>query len=288
MGATVKIDQGFIDVRSEGRLRGTKYRFSTVTVTGTENLLMAAAMADGQTILENCALEPEVNDLANFLVSIGAKISGIGSATLTIDGVEKFSGADYAVMSDRIEAGTYLAAGVITRGKVKVTDIEPQLMQSSLDVFSKMGASVTVGDNWVEVDMHGQRPKAVSFETAPYPHIATDMQAQLMAINSIAEGESTIVENIFENRLMHVMELKRMGANLTMTGNTVQCVGIDHLHPAPVMATDLRASASLVIAALAAKGAEPTIINRIYHVDRGYERIEEKFSQLGAKVERVH
>ena len=288
MGAKVNIDNGFINVESDGRLRGVQYSFDKVTVTGTENLLMAATLADGQTILENCACEPEVTDLANFLVSIGAKITGIGSSTLVIDGVKDLSGGHYSVMSDRIEAGTYLAAGVITRGKVKVKSINPEVMQSTLDVFAKMGATVNVGADWVEVDMQGRRPKAVSFETAPYPGIATDMQAQLMAINSIAKGESKVIENIFENRLMHVMELKRMGADLAMQGNEVICVGVESLHSAPVMATDLRASASLVIAGLAAKGAEPTVINRIYHVDRGYERIEEKFSQLGAKIERAH
>jgi UDP-N-acetylglucosamine 1-carboxyvinyltransferase len=288
MGASVKIDNGFIDVKTNGCLRGAKYKFAKVTVTGTENILMAATLAEGQTILENCACEPEVSDLANFLVSIGAKISGIGTSTLVIDGVKELTGGKYSVMSDRIEAGTYLAAGVATRGRVKVKSISAHFMTATLDVFKAMGAEVNLGDDWIEVNMRGRRPTAVSFKTAPYPGVATDMQAQLLVINALASGEATIVEDIFENRLMHVMELKRMGAKLNVNGNTVQCTGVENLHSAPVMATDLRASASLVIAGLVADGDEPTQINRIYHVDRGYELIEEKFSQLGAKVERVH
>lgn len=288
MGANIDINNGFINAKVDGKLHGATYRFPQITVTGTENLLMAAVLADGETILENAACEPEVTDLVNFLNTIGAKITGAGTSRLCIQGVKSLTGGHYSVLADRIEAGTYLTAAAMTGGCVTATAISPGILDSTLERLKAAGAVISTGDDWVKVDMQGKRPVAVDINTAPYPGLATDMQAQLLAMNCIAHGKATVVENIFENRLMHVMELSRMGAKLNMQGNTVQVEGVESLHSAPVMATDLRASACLVLAGLVAEGDEPTIINRVYHVDRGYERIEEKFMQLGARIERVH
>ena len=256
-----------------------------VTVTGTENLMMAATLADGTTIIENAAREPEVVDLANYLNNMGAKISGIGTATLEIEGVKALHGAPYKILPDRIETGTYLVAAAITQGKVKLKDTDANELEAVLLKLEEAGAEIEVGDDWISLDMHGKRPKAVSIRTAPYPAFPTDMQAQFTALNCIAEGQATIVETVFENRFMHVQELQRMGADLQVEGNTVVSTGQDSLAGAPVMATDLRASASLVLAALVAEG--DTIVERIYHIDRGYECIEEKLQQLGANIRRI-
>lgn len=286
MGAEISVKNGFIKARCKrGRLQGKPLLFDIVTVTGTENILMAAALAEGKTIIKNAAREPEVVDLANFLNSMGAKITGAGTGTIEIEGVENLSGGSYSVMPDRIEAGTYLTAGAITRGKVTVRRVKPDNLLSMLCKFEEAGAELQIGEDWVTLNMHGQRPTAVNISTAPYPAFPTDMQAQFMALNSIAEGSSSVIENIFENRFMHVQELQRMGAQIRLNGNTAMITGIDHLTGAPVMATDLRASASLIIAGLAAQGE--TQVERIYHVDRGYERIEEKLSLLGADIRRA-
>ena len=284
MGATVEVENGYIKASCDGRLHGTDFLFETVTVTGTENLLMAACLAQGRTILRNAALEPEVVDLANFLNKIGAKIAGAGSDTITIDGVDKLLGGDYTVLPDRIEAGTYLVGAAMTRGSIKLKDVDPNTMSAVLAKLREAGADITVGENWIELDMHGKRPHAVNIATNPYPAFPTDMQAQMMALNIVAEGVSVITENIFENRFMHVQELQRMGAHIELNGRTATCQGVDKLTGAPVMATDLRASASLVLAGLVAEGE--TVVDRIYHVDRGYECIEEKLIQLGATIER--
>jgi UDP-N-acetylglucosamine 1-carboxyvinyltransferase len=286
MGAEISVKNGYINARCKrGRLQGRRLMFDTVTVTGTENILMAAVLAEGTTIIKNAAREPEVVDLANFLIQMGAKISGAGTSTIEVEGVEALSGGSYAVMSDRIEAGTYLAAGAITSGHVTVKRVRPDTLLSQLCKFEELGAELTMGEDWVSLDMHGKRPQAVSISTAPYPAFATDMQAQFMAINSISEGTSTIVETIFENRFMHVQELQRMGAQIQLNGNTAIIGGVERLTGAPVMATDLRASASLILAGLVAEGE--TTVERIYHVDRGYERVEEKLSLLGADIRRV-
>lgn len=286
MGADISVDNGFIRARcKKGRLQGRPLLFDTVTVTGTENILMAAVLAEGKTIIKNAAREPEVIDLANFLIQMGAKITGAGTATIEIEGVESLSGGSYAVMPDRIEAGTYLTAGAITRGKVTVRRVKPDNLLSMLCKFEEAGAELSIGEDWVTLDMHGQRPQAVNIATAPYPAFPTDMQAQFMALNTIAEGTSTVIENIFENRFMHVQELQRMGAQILLNGNTSMITGVERLTGAPVMATDLRASAGLILAGLAAEGE--THVERIYHVDRGYERIEEKLSLLGADIKRA-
>ncbi|MDP1602425.1 MAG: UDP-N-acetylglucosamine 1-carboxyvinyltransferase [Legionella sp.] len=286
MGADISVKNGYIKARcKKGRLQGRVLVFDTVTVTGTENILMAAALAEGKTVIKNAAREPEVVDLANFLIQMGAKISGAGTATIEIEGVESLGGGSYAVMPDRIEAGTYLTAGAITRGKVTVRRVKPDNLLSMLCKFEEAGAELTLGEDWVTLNMHGQRPQAVNITTAPYPAFPTDMQAQFMALNSIAEGSSSVIENIFENRFMHVQELQRMGAQIQLNGNTAMINGVEHLTGAPVMATDLRASASLILAGLAAEGE--THVERIYHVDRGYERIEEKLSMLGADIKRA-
>ena len=286
MGADITVDNGFIKARcKKGRLQGRPLLFDTVTVTGTENILMAAVLAEGKTIIKNAAREPEVIDLANFLIQMGAKITGAGTATIEVEGVESLSGGSYTVMPDRIEAGTYLTAGAITRGKVTVRRVKPDNLLSMLCKFEEAGAELSIGEDWVTLDMHGLRPQAVNIATAPYPAFPTDMQAQFMALNSIADGTSTVVENIFENRFMHVQELQRMGAQILLNGNTSIVTGVDRLTGAPVMATDLRASAGLILAGLAAEGE--THVERIYHVDRGYERIEEKLSLLGADIKRV-
>ncbi|WP_455198765.1 UDP-N-acetylglucosamine 1-carboxyvinyltransferase [Kaarinaea lacus] len=284
MGADVTVENGYIRARAD-RLKGTKLVLDIVTVTGTENLMMAAALAEGTTILENAAREPEVVDLANCLNAMGAKISGAGTTNITIEGVEKLRGIRYDVVADRIEAGTYLVAGAITGGRVKIKDIQPDILDSVIGKLREAGAEIETGDDWISLDMHGQRPKAVDVHTAPYPAFPTDMQAQFTALNAVAEGASTITETVFENRFMHVQELERMGADVRLEGNTAIINGVDKLTAAPVMATDLRASASLVLAGLVAEGE--TEVQRIYHIDRGYERIEEKLQQLGATIRRV-
>jgi len=284
MGADVVVENGFIKARAN-RLEGAHIIFDTVTVTGTENLLMAAVLADGETVLENAAREPEVTDLANFLIGMGARIVGAGTGTITIQGVEKLGGTDYSVLPDRIETGTYLVAAAMTGGHIKVTDTAPETLEAVLIKLSEAGAQITTGDTWIELDMRGKRPLSVDVRTAPYPAFPTDMQAQFCAMNAVAEGIGTITETVFENRFQHVLELQRMGAQIQLEGNTAICTGVERLTAAPVMATDLRASASLVLAALTGEG--DTSVDRIYHVDRGYERIEEKLRQLGASIRRV-
>ncbi len=285
MGADITVKNGYIHaVCKAGRLKGRTLVFDTVTVTGTENIMMAAVLAQGKTIIKNAAREPEVVDLAHFLIQMGAKISGAGTHTIEIDGVEALSGGCYSVMPDRIEAGTYLTAGALTRGEVTVRRVKPDNLLSMLCKFEEAGAMLTLGEDWVTLNMQGLRPEAVNLSTAPYPGFPTDMQAQFMSMNAIAEGSSTVTENIFENRFMHVQELQRMGAQIRLNGNTAMITGIEALTGAPVMATDLRASASLILAGLAAEGE--TTVERIYHVDRGYERIEEKLSSLGADIQR--
>ncbi len=284
MGADIQVENGYIKARAK-RLKGAKLVMDIITVTGTENLMMAATLADGITTIENAAREPEVVDLANCLNSLGARISGAGTDTITIEGVENLSGGRYCVLPDRIETGTYLVAAAITGGRVKLKDTRPGLLDAVLGKLREAGAEVTTGEDWIELDMKGHRPQAVDVHTAPYPAFPTDMQAQFTALNSIAEGTSTITETVFENRFMHVHELQRMGADIRLEGNTAIVRGTRRLTSAPVMATDLRASASLVLAGLVAEG--DTIVDRIYHIDRGYECIEEKLSQLGAHIRRL-
>lgn len=285
MGAEISVKNGFIKARCKGRLQGRALVFDTITVTGTENIMMAAALAEGKTVIKNAAREPEVVDLANFLNQMGAKIEGAGTHTMEIHGVESLSGGSYAVMPDRIEAGTYLAAAAITRGQVTIRRVRPDNLLSLLCKFEEAGAHLTLGEDWISLDMQGARAQAVNISTAPYPGFATDMQAQFMALNCVAEGTSSVIERIFENRFMHVQELQRMGAQIGLNGNTAMITGVERLLGAPVMATDLRASASLILAGLAAEGE--THVERIYHVDRGYERIEEKLSMLGADIRRA-
>jgi UDP-N-acetylglucosamine 1-carboxyvinyltransferase len=285
MGASVEIEDGYIRARA-GRLRGARIVLDTVTVTGTENLLMAATLAEGETVIENAAREPEVVDLAEFLQAMGARISGAGTDTIRVRGVERLGGTDYKVLPDRIETGTYLVAAAMTGGRVRLRDARPGHLDAVLAKLREAGAAITVGPDRIELDMTGRRPAAVNLRTAPYPAFPTDMQAQFVALNSIATGTGTVVETVFENRFMHVQEMQRMGADIRLEGNTAVVHGVDQLRAAPVMATDLRASASLVLAALAAEGE--TLIDRIYHIDRGYECIEEKLSQLGATIRRVH
>ncbi|KTD25706.1 UDP-N-acetylglucosamine 1-carboxyvinyltransferase [Legionella lansingensis] len=286
MGADITVKNGYIKARcKKGRLQGKTLVFDSVTVTGTENVLMAAVLAEGKTLIKNAAREPEVVDLANFLNQMGAKITGAGTGTIEVEGVDALSGGTYAVMPDRIEAGTYLVAGAITRGKVTVRRVKPDNLLSMLCKFEEAGAELAIGEDWVTVNMHGLRPQAVNISTAPYPAFPTDMQAQFMALNTLADGSSSVIENIFENRFMHVQELQRMGAQIHLNGNTAMITGVGKLTGAPVMATDLRASASLILAGLAAEGE--TTVERVYHVDRGYERIEEKLSMLGADIKRV-
>ncbi|MCW8853912.1 MAG: UDP-N-acetylglucosamine 1-carboxyvinyltransferase [Gammaproteobacteria bacterium] len=284
MGAEVEVKNGYIIAKAD-RLKGARIVLDMITVTGTENLMMAAALADGVTVLENAAREPEVIDLADFINAMGGKISGAGTDTITIEGVEKLTGTRYKVVPDRIETGTFLVAAAITGGKVKLKDTAPSLLDAVLDKLREAGAEITVGDDWIELDMKGKKPKAVNIRTAPYPGFPTDMQAQFTALNVVAEGTGTIVETIFENRFMHVQEMQRMGANIEVEGNTAIVRGVESLNGAPVMATDLRASASLILAGLVAQGE--TEVQRIYHIDRGYELIEEKLSSLGAKIRRV-
>lgn len=284
MGADVDVENGYIKARVD-RLKGARLVMDQVTVTGTENLMMAAALAKGTSIIENAAREPEVTDLANCLNQMGAKISGAGTDRLEIEGVDNLAGTEYKVLPDRIEAGTFLVAGAISGGKVKVKDVRPETMDAVLQALREAGAKITLGEDWIELDMEGRRPKAVNVRTAPYPAFPTDMQAQFAALNAVAEGAGTIVETVFENRFMHVLEMQRMGANILLEGNTAISNGVETLTAAPVMATDLRASASLVLAGLVAQG--DTTVDRIYHIDRGYECIEEKLGQLGARIRRV-
>ena len=284
MGADVHIENGYIKARA-GRLKGARIVLETVTVTGTENLMMAATLAEGRTILENAAREPEIADLALFLNSMGAQITGHGTDTIVIDGVETLHGTSYEVLPDRIEAGTYLVAGAITGGRVRARGARAEHLDAVLAKLQEAGASVTRGDGFIEVDMHGRRPQAVDIRTAPHPGFPTDMQAQFAALNTVADGVGTIVETIFENRFMHMLEMRRMGAEIRLEGNTAIIKGVPKLTAAPVMATDLRASASLVLAGLVAEGT--TEVERIYHIDRGYECIEEKLQGLGAQIRRV-
>ena len=284
MGADIHIENGYIKARAR-RLKGAHLVLETVTVTGTENLMMAAALADGETVLENAAREPEVIDLANFLLAMGAQITGAGTDRIVIRGVERLHSCEYEVLPDRIETGTYLVAGAITGGRVRVKSTRPQHLESVIDKLQEAGATISSGDNWIEIDMRGRRPQAVDIRTAPYPAFPTDMQAQFAALNTVANGVGTIIETIFENRFMHMLEMRRMGAEIRLEGNTAIIKGVDRLTAAPVMATDLRASASLILAALVADGR--TEIERIYHIDRGYEAIEEKLQQLGARIRRV-
>lgn len=285
LGAKISLHDGYIEASVNGRLRAAEIVMDMVTVTGTENVLMAAVLAEGTSVIRNAAREPEVVDLANFLNCMGAKISGIGTDTLVVEGVARLHGGTYNVLPDRIEAGTYLAAAAITRGHVKLKDVDPKTMDSVLEKFREAGAKIETGDNWIDLDMQGKRPKAVDIVTAPYPAFPTDMQAQFLAMNCVAEGQGSITETIFENRFMHVQELMRMGAEITLDAKTAKVSGKEMLTGAQVMATDLRASASLVIAGLMSKGQ--TMVDRIYHIDRGYDRIEEKLSQLGALIKRV-
>ncbi len=284
LGARVVVENGFIKARAD-RLKGAHIVFDTVTVTGTENLLMAAVLADGETVLENAAREPEVTDLADFLTALGARIEGAGSSTIHVQGVAALGGGEYSVLPDRIETGTYLVAAAVTGGRVRALATAPHTLEAVLIKLAETGAEIATGDDWIEIDMQGRRPRSVDLRTAPYPAFPTDMQAQFCTLNAVADGVGTITETIFENRFQHVLELQRMGADIQLKGNTAICTGIDQLTAAPVMATDLRASASLVLAGLAADGE--TLVDRVYHVDRGYERIEEKFRQLGATIRRV-
>ena len=284
LGAEVAVVNGNIEASAK-RLKGANIIFDTVTVTGTENIMMAATLAEGTSVIENAAQEPEVVDLANFLNAMGAKISGAGTNTLVIEGVERMQGAEYSVLPDRIETGTYLVAGAITRGHVRVTRTRPRDLDSVIEKLRETGADIEVGEDWIDLNMHGRRPKAVGITTAPYPGFATDMQAQFTALNTIAEGTAIITETIFENRFMHVQELQRLGADITVKGNTIIVKGVSELNGAPIMATDLRASAGLVLAGLVANGT--TLVDRVYHIDRGYENIEEKLGQLGARIRRV-
>ena len=284
MGAKIEVKGGYIHAQSEC-LKGAHLVMDNVTVTGTENLMMAATLAEGTTTIENAAREPEVTDLANCLIKMGAEIEGVGTDTITIHGVEKLNGCSYNVLADRIETGTFLVASAITGGNVKLKNTQPHYLESVLIKLEEAGATINCGDDWVEIDMRDRRPKSTNIRTAPYPAFPTDMQAQFTALNCIADGSGTITESVFENRFMHVQEIQRMGANIKVEGNTAIVTGVDKLVAAPVMATDLRASASLILAGLIAEGQ--TVVDRIYHIDRGYECIEEKLAQLGANIRRV-
>jgi len=284
MGAKIEVKAGYIHASAK-RLKGTHLVMDMVTVTGTENLMMAATLADGTSIIENAAREPEVTDLADCLIAMGANIEGAGTDTITIHGVKELKGCHYSVLADRIETGTYLVAAAISGGHVKVKDTQPKILESVLQKLDKAGATISSGHDWIEIDMRGRRPKSINLSTAPYPAFPTDMQAQFTALNCIAEGSCAITESVFENRFMHVQEMQRMGAKIKVEGNTAIVTGVEKLIAAPVMATDLRASASLILAGLVAEGQ--TIVDRIYHIDRGYECIEEKLAQLGANIRRV-
>ena len=285
LGAIIEIDDGYIRATAPNGLTGARVFMDVVTVGGTENILMAAVLAKGETVLENAAREPEIVDLANCLNAMGAEISGAGTDTITVRGVEKLGGCSYSVMPDRIEAGTYLVAAAATRGEVTLQGVCVEDLESVIDKLRLAGADVETVGNSITLDMQGKRPNAVSLTTAPYPGFPTDMQSQFTAMNCVAHGTGTVTETIFENRLIQVHELNRMGAKIQLQGNTAIIEGVERLRAAPVMASDLRASASLVIAGLVADGK--TVIDRIYHIDRGYERIEEKFRQLGASIQRI-
>jgi len=284
MGADIRVENGYIRARA-GRLRGARLVMDLVTVTGTENLMMAAALAEGTTLIENAAREPEVTDLAACLTQMGARIRGAGTSAIEIEGVPSLRGTDYQVMPDRIETGTFLVAGAISRGHVRVKDTNPLLLDAVLLKLAEAGARIDTGPDWIDLDMRGRRPHSIDVHTAPYPAFPTDMQAQFTALNAVADGVGVITETVFENRFMHVHEMQRMGARIRLEGNTAICHGIERLTAAPVMATDLRASASLVLAGLVAEGE--TTVDRIYHIDRGYQNIEEKLSGLGAQIRRV-
>ncbi len=284
MGAEIHVDGGYIRARAD-RLHGARIVMDMVSVTGTENLMMAAALARGTSVIENAAREPEVVDLANCLNTMGAQISGAGTDTIVIDGVDTLSGCRYDVLPDRIETGTFLVAGAITGGRVRLRSTAPGSLDAVLAKLEEAGAHISTGEDWIELDMDGRRPRAVNLHTAPYPAFPTDMQAQFMALNAVADGTGAITETVFENRFMHALELQRMGADIRVEGNTAMIRGVPRMTGAPVMATDLRASASLILAGLVADGE--TLVDRIYHIDRGYECIEEKLSQLGASIRRV-
>jgi UDP-N-acetylglucosamine 1-carboxyvinyltransferase len=284
LGATVAVRNGNIEARAD-RLRGARIILDTVTVTGTENILMAATLARGTTVIENAAQEPEVVDLAEFLISMGARIEGAGTNTITVEGVDRLGGTEYSVLPDRIETGTYLAACAMTGGNIRCTRARPRDLDAVLVKLSEIGAHINTGEDWIEMDMRGRRPASADVTTAPYPAFPTDMQAQFTALNSIADGTGVITETVFENRFMHVQELQRLGADIQLKGNTAIIRGVPRLTGAPIMATDLRASASLVLAGLVAEGT--TTIDRVYHIDRGYEIIEEKLGQLGADIRRL-
>jgi UDP-N-acetylglucosamine 1-carboxyvinyltransferase len=284
MGADIDVEQGYIKARCK-RLRGARIVMDQVTVTGTENLMMAASLADGTTIIENAAREPEVVDLADFINAMGGRVENAGTDMITIHGVERLKGCDYSVLPDRIETGTYLVAGAITGGKVLIKNTDPRLLDAVLAKLEESGAVIDIGDDWIELDMEGRKPHAVNIRTAPYPGFPTDMQAQFCALNAIAEGTGSVTETVFENRFMHIQEFMRLGANVHLEGNTVIIQGVDVLNGAQVMATDLRASASLILAGLVAHGE--TVVDRIYHIDRGYDHIEEKLASLGAQIQRV-
>ncbi len=284
MGAEIAVDGGYIRARCQ-RLKGARLVMDLVTVTGTENLMMAATLAEGRTVIENAAREPEVVDLANCLNAMGAQVSGAGTDTIVIDGVERLQGAHYNVLPDRIETGTFLVAAAMTGGRVHLRNTAPYLLDAVIAKLRESGAEIRVGDDWIHLDMQGRRPRAVTVRTAPYPAFPTDMQAQVCALNAVAEGVGMVTETVFENRFMHVQEIQRMGADIRLEGHTAISHGIERLTGAPVMATDLRASASLVLAGLVSEG--DTLVDRIYHIDRGYECIEEKLAQLGADIRRM-
>ncbi|WP_045727988.1 UDP-N-acetylglucosamine 1-carboxyvinyltransferase [Xanthomonas sp. GPE 39] len=285
LGAEISVENGYIKASSHGRLKGGRYVFDMVSVTGTENVLMAATLAEGTTVLENAAMEPEVSDLADCLIALGARIEGAGTSRIVVQGVERLSGGRHAVLPDRIETGTFLVAAAMTGGSVTVRRARADTLDAVLDKLTEAGASIETGVDFIRLDMHGKRPRAVNLTTAPYPAFPTDMQAQFMALNCVADGVGVINETIFENRFMHVNELLRLGADIQIEGHTAIVRGSERLSGAPVMATDLRASASLILAGLVADG--DTIIDRIYHLDRGYENIEEKLGALGASIRRV-
>ena len=284
MGADIDVEQGYIKARCK-RLKGARIVMDQVTVTGTENLMMAASLADGTTIIENAAREPEVVDLADFINAMGGRIENAGTDMITIHGVENLHGCDYSVLPDRIETGTYLVAAAITGGKVLIKHTDPRLLDAVLAKLEEAGALIDIGEDWIELDMEGRKPQSVNIRTAPYPGFPTDMQAQFCALNAIAEGTGSVTETVFENRFMHIQEFVRLGANVHLEGNTVIIKGVEGLNGAQVMATDLRASASLILAGLVAQGE--TVVDRIYHIDRGYDHIEEKLSSLGAQIQRV-
>ena len=284
MGAEIRVEHGYVKARCK-RLKGARIVMDQVTVTGTENLMMAASLASGTTIIENAAREPEVVDLADFINAMGGQVEDAGTDMITIHGVDSLRGCDYAVLPDRIETGTYLVAGAITGGKVLIKRTDPRLLDAVLAKLEEAGAVIDIGDDWIELDMEGRKPRAVNIRTSPYPGFPTDMQAQFCALNAIAEGTGSVTETVFENRFMHIQEFMRLGANVHLEGNTVIIHGVPNLNGAQVMATDLRASASLILAGLVARGE--TVVDRIYHIDRGYDHIEEKLAGLGAQINRV-